>query len=101
MNERIRELLEQSTNPPWDGEQGPMNEFNLERFAELLDKDAEKKYFSAGYIAGQSDGISETVRECAEFIAPMGDYCGGHGEPSAPSSRECARRLKQHFGVEE
>ena len=101
MNERIRELLKQSTNPPWDGEQGPMNEFNLERFAELLDKDAEKKYFSAGYIAGQSDGISETVRECAEFIAPMGDYCGGHGEPSAPSSRECARRLKQHFGVEE
>ena len=36
MNERIRELLEQSTNPPWDGEQGPMNEFNLERFAELI-----------------------------------------------------------------
>ena len=41
------------------------------------------------------------VQECAEFISPMGDYCGGHGEPSAPSSRECARRLKQHFGVEE
>jgi hypothetical protein len=36
MNERIRELLQQSTNPPWDGEQGPMNEFNLERFAELI-----------------------------------------------------------------
>ena len=77
MNERIRELLKQSTNPPWDGEQGPMNEFNLEKFAELI------------------------VRECAEFIAPLGDYCGGHGEPSAPSSRECARRLKQHFGVKE
>ena len=73
----------------------------MEKFAELLDKDAEKKYFSAGYIAGQTDGISETVRECAEFIAPLGDYCGGHGEPSAPSSRECARRLKQYFGVEE
>ena len=41
------------------------------------------------------------VRDCAEFIAPLGDYCGGHGEPSAPSSRECARRLKQHFGVGE
>ena len=38
MNERIRELLKQSTNPPWDGEQGPMNEFNLERFAELIVK---------------------------------------------------------------
>jgi hypothetical protein len=36
MNERIRELLKQSTNPPWDGEQGPMNEFNLERFAESI-----------------------------------------------------------------
>ena len=36
MNERIRQLLAQSTNPPWDGEQGPMNEFNLERFAELM-----------------------------------------------------------------
>ena len=38
MNERIRELLEQSTNPPWDGEPGPMNEFNLEKFAELIVK---------------------------------------------------------------
>ena len=38
MNERIRELLKQSTNPPWDGEQGPMNEFNLEKFAELIVK---------------------------------------------------------------
>ena len=36
MNERIRELLKQSTNPPWDGEQGPMNEFNLEKFAESI-----------------------------------------------------------------
>ena len=36
MNDRIRELLKQSTNPPWDGEQGPMNEFNLEKFAELI-----------------------------------------------------------------
>jgi hypothetical protein len=36
MNDRIRELLQQSTNPPWDGEQGPMNEFNLERFTQLV-----------------------------------------------------------------
>jgi hypothetical protein len=39
MNERFRELLKQSTNPPWDGEQGTMNEFNLERFAELIVKE--------------------------------------------------------------
>jgi hypothetical protein len=36
MNERFQQLLKQSTNPPWDGEQGPMNEFNLERFAESI-----------------------------------------------------------------
>ena len=43
MNERIRQLLAQSTNPPWDGEQGPMNEFNLEKFAELLIRDCVTK----------------------------------------------------------
>ena len=36
MNQRFQQLLKQSTNPPWDGEQGPMNEFNLERFAESI-----------------------------------------------------------------
>ena len=39
MNERFQQLLAQSTNPPWDGELGPMNEFNLERFAELIVKE--------------------------------------------------------------
>ena len=75
MNEKIRELAEQSGLPKYiTREIGPTV---MQKFAELL------------------------IRECAEFIAPIGEYCGGHGEPSAPSSRECARRLKQHFGVEE
>ena len=75
MNERIRQLAEQSGLPKYiTREIGPTV---MQKFAELL------------------------IRECAEFIAPIGEYCGGHGEPSAPSSRECARRLKQHFGVEE
>ena len=43
----------------------------------------------------------EIVRECAKVIAPMGDWCGGHGEPSMPSTMECAKRLKEHFGVTE
>jgi hypothetical protein len=57
MNKRIKELLKQSTNPPWDGEQGPMNEFNLERFAELI------------------------VRECADVVKYY--YIRG-GEPITP-----------------
>ena len=36
MNERFQQILKQSTNPPWDGEQGPMNEFNLEKCFELI-----------------------------------------------------------------
>ena len=75
MNERIRQLAEQSGLPKYiTREIGPTV---MQKFAELL------------------------IRECAEFIAPIGEYCGGHGEPSAPSSRECAIKLKQRFGVEE
>ena len=72
MNERIRELAVQA-NLDLDGNV-PMG--FAEKFAELI------------------------VQECAEFIAPLGDWCGGHGEPRAPSTKECAAKLKQHFGVE-
>jgi hypothetical protein len=41
------------------------------------------------------------VKECADFIAPLGDWCGGHGEPRMPSTSECAKKLKEHFGVDE
>ena len=45
MNERFQQLLKQSTNPPWDGEQGPMNEFNPEEFAELIVHECAAKAF--------------------------------------------------------
>ena len=72
MNERIRELLKQSTNPPWDGEQGPMNEFNLERFAESI------------------------VKECIDVCAN-----GWQGEFTAAGISQCVSDLREHFGVEE
>ena len=86
MNERIKQLAEQAglvkildehASEYGNGmfENTPYPE--LEKFAELI------------------------VKECADVIAPMGDWCGGHGEPSMPSTMECAKRLKQHFGVEE
>ena len=72
MNERIRELLKQSTNPPWDGEQGPMNEFNLERFAELI------------------------VKECAG-VAEVSMPINSH-----PDDRLTVKNnVLKHFGVEE
>ena len=74
MNQRIRELAEQAEFSEKDLHiQGD----NFQKFAELI------------------------VKECAKVIAPMGDWCGGHGEPSMPSTIECAKRLKEHFGVEE
>jgi hypothetical protein len=73
MNERIKELAKQSL-PEFYLTNCPSA---LEKFAELI------------------------VKECADVIAPMGDWCGGHGEPSMPSTMECAKRLKEHFGVEE
>ena len=86
MNQRIRLLAEQAGLVGGGYANGTKimtwresfdNPGSLEKFAELL------------------------IRKCADFVAPLGDYCGGHGEPSAPSSRECAKRLKEHFGVEE
>jgi hypothetical protein len=55
MNERIRELLKQSTNPPWDGEQGPMNEFNLERFAESIVKECADIALKKGMASPDTD----------------------------------------------
>jgi hypothetical protein len=72
MNQRFRELLKQSTNPPWDGEQGPMNEFNLERFAELI------------------------VEECLDILEDE-----DNGKLDTRSVRIAAIRIKKLFGVED
>ena len=82
MNERFRELLKQSTNPPWDGEQGPMNEFNLERFAESI------------------------VRECAKYINERtqdwdADLRWIFNDGSGDMAVNVDELLNRHFGVEE
>ena len=82
MNERFRQLLKQSTNPPWDGEQGPMNEFNLERFAELI------------------------VRECAKYINERtqdwdADLRWIFNDGSGDMAVNVDELLNRHFGVEE
>jgi len=82
MNERFRQLLKQSTNPPWDGEQGPMNEFNLERFAESI------------------------VRECAKYINERtqdwdADLRWIFNDGSGDMAVNVDELLNRHFGVEE
>ena len=82
MNEKLRQLLKQSTNPPWDGEQGPMNEFNLERFAESI------------------------VRECAKYINERSqdwdaDLRWIFNDGSGDMAVNVDELLNRHFGVEE
>ena len=82
MNERFRELLKQSTNPPWDGEQGPMNEFNLERFAESI------------------------VQECAKYINERtldwdADLRWIFNDGSGDMAVDVDELLNRHFGVKE
>ena len=82
MNERFQQLLKQSTNPPWDGEQGPMNEFNLERFAESI------------------------VRECAKYINERSqdwdaDLRWIFNDGSGDMAVNVDELLNRHFGVEE
>ena len=87
MNERIKELaLQAGLEMCSCGCDMPTRQ--SAKFAELLEKEFEAKHFSAGYIAGQSDGISETVRECAEVVYSR----SGHATP---------QDLYEHFGVEE
>ena len=104
MNERIRLLAEKAgiTEYPAklsvckedDGTISTKYEYPLEKFAQLIEQAAEKKYFSAGYIAGQSDGISETVRACVDIVNGLSQHQG-------PGDCSTAEYIREHFGVEQ
>ncbi len=82
MNERIRELMiEAGKTIPGDKH---IDADFCNEFAKLL----EKEFFSAGYIAGKSDGVQETVRDCANFLMDTLD------------DHFAAEQLQEHFGVE-
>ena len=77
MNERLQELLKQSTNPPWDGELGAANEFNLEKFSELI------------------------VKECANVCRDDGRWFQEQDDKvEAGVAYALCYKIKQHFGVE-
>lgn len=77
MNERIQELaLQAELNLE-------LQSLKVEKFAKLL----EQEFFSQGYLAGKSDGIIETVRECANVIEKR----------IGPKS---ALDVLEHFGIE-
>ena len=82
MNERLQELLKQSTNPSWDGEDGAANEFNLEKFSELI------------------------VRECANYINERtldwdADLRWIFNDGSGFMDVDVTDLLNKHFGVKE
>jgi hypothetical protein len=49
MNQRIRELIKQATNPDYDSDDGPMNEVNVEKFADLLLEEVMQTLFITGH----------------------------------------------------
>jgi hypothetical protein len=78
MKEKFKELLNQSTNPPWDGELGAANEFNLEKFAELI------------------------VQECANVCRDDGRWFQEQDDKvEAGVAYALCYKIKEHFGVEE
>ena len=72
MNERFQELLKQSTNPPWDGEQGPMNEFNLERFAELIVRECADIALKKGMASPDTDFRTGSILLSEYLLARFG-----------------------------
>jgi len=84
VNERIKELAEQATTyiePTSNSGEGWI--FDKEKFAELI------------------------VRECADIINHRADTCSDWldsikaNEAVREVQRECAKTIKEHFGVEE
>ena len=107
MNEKIRELAEQAgpnTEEELNDDRTNIYVIDVEKFAELLEKEFEAKHFSAGYIAGRSDGTIETVKECAEQIIAKGtDWVDFAPSQTGvrPEYWDMAQQIKKHFGVEE
>ena len=73
MNERIKELIKQATNPDYDSDDGPMNELNVEKFAELI------------------------VRECTSLF----DGTKEMKTVGMLTHNQVVEQIKKHFGVEE
>ena len=65
-----------------------LSKMNLEKFAELVEKDAESRYYSAGYISGQSDGHIDAVLLCVDHLVSAG-------------ANELAYEIKTQFGAKE
>jgi hypothetical protein len=72
MKEKFKELLEQSTNPPWDGELGAANEFNLEKFAELIVKEcvicAEREWIRNGSDTEHNQAVSKVIESIKQHF---------------------------------
>lgn len=94
MNERIKELAEQSGLVRGGYANGTDimtwresfdNPGSLEKFAELIEKNID---FSEPYLSGKSDGRYETIHECIEHLWQIGDTSG-------------AQALEKYFGIKE
>ena len=93
MNERIEKLIKQAGIDLPDSSEynGHIYRNSLERFAQLLERDIEARHFSAGYISGKSDGITETVKQCL-FLCDQVTFAGAD---------DCMNNIRDHFGVDE
>jgi hypothetical protein len=75
LNERIKELIKQATNPDYDSDDGPMNELDVEKFAKLI------------------------VQECLDIVANA-DMTELEGPDPEDVMYVACKQVKQHFGVE-
>ncbi len=88
MNERIKELIKQATNPDYDSDDGPMNELNIEKFAELIVREcATLAYDGPGGILehfGVEEHTGWVCPKCGvdrtQAVCPRGDTAALTGE---------------------
>ena len=89
MNEQVKQLMIKHGLHKYISEDC---QSRMEMLAELL----EKEYFSEGYLAGKSDGVMETVRECLDIVEDEDD-----GSQDTIAIRWAMHRIRKHYGITE
>lgn len=109
MKERIKQIVDAVNIPHQVGDNCyTVSEQELEKFAELLEKEFEAKHFSEGYLHGQSAGIKDTVQTILGIIDGSTFDTSVEEEPTDPvgkgwymAQESFKNVIKRQFGVEE
>ena len=89
MNINFEKLKQLALNPGYDGEDGPMNELNVEKFAELIVRECARQaaFFAIKKNQIHPDITYDQMSDSAQTVCHM-------------TSHLISENIREHFGVE-